>query len=71
MKRYNDARDVSIFATDGKRAGWRNGPRCRPAERYDLVLTDARAGRLATRPIALTKALAPGPSGNVFRNIRI
>jgi hypothetical protein len=32
---------------------------------------DARAGRTGRRPIALTKALAPGPSENVFRNIRI
>lgn len=60
-----------MFAADGERAGWRNRPRCRLAERYDPVLSDARAGRSARRPIALTKALACGPSGNVFRNIRI
>jgi len=60
-----------MFAADGERAGWRNRPRCRPAERYDPALSDARAGRSASRPIALKKAQALAPSENVFRNIRI
>jgi len=60
-----------MFAADGERAGWWNHPRCRPAERYDPALSDVRAGRTARRPIALTKALAPGPSRNVFLNSRI